>query len=50
MVNNPESKTKNNLAGKTIHKNSGHELGRLYQLTNNYKGYKKLKNILETGL
>ena len=50
MVNNPESKIKNNLAGKSIHKNSAKSLGRLYQMTNNYKGYKKLKVILENGL
>ena len=49
-IDNPEKKLKNNLAAKTIHKNSGKELGRLYQLTNNYKGYKKLKNILEVSL
>jgi sporulation protein YlmC with PRC-barrel domain len=49
-VENPEKKIKNNLAGKTIHKNSGKELGRLYNLTNNYKGYKKLKSILEVNL
>ncbi len=49
-IDNPEKKIKNNLAAKTIHKNSGKELGRLYQLTNNYKGYKKLKNILEVSL
>lgn len=50
VVNNPESKIKNNLAGKSIHKNSAKSLGRLYQITNNYKGYKKLKIILENGL
>jgi sporulation protein YlmC with PRC-barrel domain len=49
-VDNPEKKIKNNIAGKTIHKNSGKELGRLYNLTNNYKGYKKLKSILEVNL
>ena len=50
MVDNPEKKIKNNIAGKTIHKNSGKELGRLYHITNNYKGYKKLKSILEVSL
>jgi hypothetical protein len=45
-VNNPESKIKNNLAGTSIHRHSSQELGRLYQLTNNYKGYRKLKVIL----
>jgi hypothetical protein len=29
---------------------SGHQLGRLYHLTSDYKGYKKLKSILEKGL
>ena len=50
MVNNPESKIKNNLAGKGIYKNSAKSLGRLHQITNNYKGYKKLKSILESSL
>jgi sporulation protein YlmC with PRC-barrel domain len=50
VVNNPESKIKNNLAGQCIYKNSGKELGRLFQLTNNYKGYRRLKAILEVGL
>lgn len=50
MVNNPESKIKNNLAGKGIYKHSAKELGRLYHVNNNYKGYKKLKIILENGL
>lgn len=45
-VDNPEKKIRNNMAGKTIHKNSAKELSRLYHLTNNYKGYKKLKSIL----
>lgn len=49
-VDNPEKKIKNNIAGKTIHKHSGKEMGRLFNLTNNYKGYKKLKNILEVNL
>ena len=46
VVDNPETKIKNNMAGKTIHKNSAKELGRLYNITNNHKGFKKLKNIL----
>ena len=50
IVNNPESKIKNNLAGQSIYKNSAKSLGRLYQMTNNYKGYRKLKSILELGL
>lgn len=50
VVNNPETRIKNNLAGKIVHHQSGRQLGKLYQLTNNYKGYKKLKAILEIGL
>ena len=50
VVNNPESKIKNNLAGKSIYRNSAKSLGRMYQITNNYKGYKKLKAILEISL
>jgi hypothetical protein len=50
IVNNPETKISNNLAGKHIHRNSSKTLGKLYQLTNNNKGYKKIKNTFEAGL
>lgn len=50
MVNNPETKIKNNLAGKIMYKNSSKQLGKLYQLTSSYKGYKRLKSILEVAL
>lgn len=49
-VNNPETKIKNNLVGKSMHILSGHQLGRLYHMTSEYKGYKRLKSILEKGL
>lgn len=49
-MGNPESKIKNNMAGHSIYKSSGKKLGKLYQLTNNYKGYRRLKAILEAGL
>jgi len=50
MVDNPETKIKNTLAGQIIHKNASKALGKLYNMTNNYKGYKRLKQILEIGL
>ena len=33
-----------------MHRNNSKILGKLYQLTSNYKGYKKLKNTFELGL
>jgi len=31
-------------------KNNSQKIGKLYQLTHNYKGYRKMKSILELGL
>lgn len=50
LVSNPETKIKANLAGKSLDIKNTQKIGKLYQLTHNYKGYRKMKNILELGL
>jgi hypothetical protein len=50
IVSNPEPKIKANLVGKALDRNNTKKIGKLYLLSNSYKGYKKMKTILEYGL